>query len=273
MAKPEVTCGAKVYLDYDASPQTANLSASATGSPTGFTWTMLWVPPGSVANVGVNGDFTDGVATIVSPAPNTPSFNVDADVDGEYVVRCIATGDPQGDSDPTVDKENGQQPVVVGTSALGLPLPGKYVYDWQTDLNNALRTLEANSAPSATLEAGANIAEGDLVRAYNDGGDPKIEKAQADAEANARVFGVADAAITAGNSGRVLLAGLKKMTFGSSPAAGDMGKPVYLSLVAGEATLTAPSGAGEISIRVGYLQETGSTSCDVAIHIGDPFQQ
>ena len=47
MAAPKITCSADVVLSYSGSTQIANLSAVADQVVTGFTWTILSVPPGS----------------------------------------------------------------------------------------------------------------------------------------------------------------------------------------------------------------------------------
>ena len=70
MPIPAVTCSANVKLEYDASSQNVVLGAVATESPTAWEWTMLSVPAGSTANVGTNGDFTNGVAAVQT----TPSL-------------------------------------------------------------------------------------------------------------------------------------------------------------------------------------------------------
>lgn len=132
MPIPAVTCGADVVLDYSASPRTISLSASATNSPTSWRWDLLSVPPGSLANVGVKGDFTDGVATI-----QNPTLVIDAAVDGGYCAQCRATnGD--GQSEPSLDKANGQQLIIVrvGTTDPILELPPDYAFDWGETYNN-----------------------------------------------------------------------------------------------------------------------------------------
>ena len=141
MAIPVVTCDADVVLDYDASPRTQTLGATATGSPTSWRWDMLSVPPGSSANVGACGDFTDGIATI-----QNPSVVLTGAVDGGYCFQCRATnGD--GQSDPAVDKRNGQQIVIVRTNVGQLWLPPDYGFDWgEKYINPTLRKLAADVA-------------------------------------------------------------------------------------------------------------------------------
>lgn len=139
MAKPNVTCGADLILDYNVAAQSANLSAVATNGPIlSWQWTILSVPPGSTANVGAKGDFTNGVATI-----QNPTLLCDAAIDGGYTVQCIASN-AEGASNPLVDKHNGQQATIVRTQARQLSLPGDYLYNWgETYLNPNLRLIES----------------------------------------------------------------------------------------------------------------------------------
>ena len=58
--------------------------------------------------------------------------------------------------------------------------------------------------------------------------------------------------------------------FDSAPAVADVGKRVYASAAtAGEITLTAPTGSGNVQQRVGILVD-GSASPQVLVQIGDP---
>lgn len=146
MAKPSVTCGADIVDVEGSLPVIAVLSALASESPTQWQWTMLSVPLGSAANVGVNGDFTDGVSTV-----QNPSFT--ADVRGTFVLQCLAYN-VEGWSEPTVDKENGQQNVVIKSAELDLPIPGDKQYDWAAYNDESLRKLEAAAAVPSVHDLG-----------------------------------------------------------------------------------------------------------------------
>jgi hypothetical protein len=78
MAIPQVTCDPDIVDVYSSLPRLTTLGAVATGAPSSWRWDMLSVPVGSSANVGINGDFVNGVAVV-----QNPSFT--ADVDGSYV--------------------------------------------------------------------------------------------------------------------------------------------------------------------------------------------
>ena len=124
MPIPVVTANADVVLNYSASAQNVALGASATESPTQWQWDMLSVPPGSTANVGTNGDFTNGIATI-----QNPSFDTDPGVEGSYVLQARAMN-ATGWSDPEADAEGGQQIAVVKTQKLAVAVPGDHQRDW-----------------------------------------------------------------------------------------------------------------------------------------------
>jgi len=148
MAVPIVSCDAKIVIPWNEGGgfYNAYFSATATGSPTNWTWTILSVPIGLEAILsGSWGDFANGVA--IGPTMQGPSLtgiptNV---VAGTIVVQCVATnGD--GPSVPTVDKANGQQCVVIKTEKLDLPLPGNKEYNWGgAQLDEVLRKLETGA--------------------------------------------------------------------------------------------------------------------------------
>lgn len=72
-----------------------------------------------------------------------PTFITDAAVAGTYVIQCVATNS-SGASDPDVDRENCQQPVIVKTQSLGLQIPGKYQWNWSAYTNASFVELEEN---------------------------------------------------------------------------------------------------------------------------------
>ena len=137
MPVPIVTCGADQIVLYDINTRLIALSANATNSPVGYVWNVLSVPLGSVANVGVKGDFTDGVAYI-----QNPDLLIDGDITGTYVIQCVAYNS-QGPSNPGSDKEGGQQLIVVRTKNLQWWVPNDYSYDWgKSYLNLTLNAAE-----------------------------------------------------------------------------------------------------------------------------------
>jgi len=148
MPIPQVTCSADVILSYSASPQLVQLNAVATESPTAWAWTILSVPAGSTAASGVKGDFNNGVAAV-----QNPQLLIDGAIDGGYTVQCVATNG-SGPSDPTIDRYNGQQLIIMRTQKAALWLLGDWAYDWgQKYLDKTLRLLET----TVEVITGANV--------------------------------------------------------------------------------------------------------------------
>jgi hypothetical protein len=139
MTIPHVISNADVVLSYLPLSQSVVLGATASPGPiVGWRWTILSVPPGSYAHVGTKGSFVNGTASI-----QNPTLLCDASIDGGYTVQCVATN-ADGDSDPFIDRKEGQQAVIVRTSAHQLWLPGDYLYDWgEKYLNPTLRRVES----------------------------------------------------------------------------------------------------------------------------------
>lgn len=139
MPIPIVTCSPSIYLHYaNTGPRLVQLGAVATGSPTAWRWTVLSAPAGSVVMTGTKGNFTDGYAVI-----QNPQIQIDDMLDGTYVIQCVATNG-SGSSDPSVDKENGQQLIIVQIGR-ELPLPGDGAYNWGNKiLIPALRKIARN---------------------------------------------------------------------------------------------------------------------------------
>lgn len=135
MPVPVVTCDSDVVVSYDESSRTIQLNASATNSPTSWQWTILDVPEGSTANVGVKGDFVDGFAYI-----EDPEILIDAAVSGSYCFQAMAMN---GDGSSDANNKESQQLVVVRTANKELWIPPDYAYDWgQKYLNQTLRALD-----------------------------------------------------------------------------------------------------------------------------------
>lgn len=151
MAIPSVTCGADVELNYSAGTQNVSLSASGTGSPTSYAWTLLAVPVGSTALTETRGNFINGVSTT-----QNPSFVTDGAIAGSYIFQCIATNG-EGASSPSIDKENAQQIVFVKTQKFGLKIPNDYMWDWGSSLNTTLTTIETNIPTSFTASEITNF--------------------------------------------------------------------------------------------------------------------
>lgn len=110
-------------------------------------------------------------------------------------------------------------------------------------------------ADVAVVDASENIAAGDFVNIWNDGGAAKVRKADASA-AGKEAHGFVLAAVTSGNPATVYFEGTNDQVTGQTAG------PVYLSAtVPGAATSTPPSTAGQVVQRIGVA--TSATSINV----------
>lgn len=147
MAVPVVTCDAKIVVAWNenAGSYNAALSATATGSPTGWVWTILSVPAGLEALLtGTWGDFIDGVAVTVAGDASAVALDgiVTNVVAGTIVIQAVASN-AEGPSVPATDKANGQQCVVI-EDMQGRQIPGDQQYNWgEGQLNQYLRSPNA----------------------------------------------------------------------------------------------------------------------------------
>lgn len=110
---------------------------------------------------------------------------------------------------------------------------------------------EFMNAASGTLVAGTLVS-------LNGTGTVAEASAAADNTAS-RWAGALEVVTPLGISGRVLYEGEAIMRFAAGEGVGPHGKkPVFLSVTAGLATLTAPSGSGQVVELVGYVQDSSS---------------
>ncbi|HPT99074.1 MAG TPA: hypothetical protein PLU39_14500 [Armatimonadota bacterium] len=108
-----------------------------------------------------------------------------------------------------------------------------------------MRLLESNR--QSTCVAGEDLTAGDAVRLIPSGnGAGRVVKAQADTDANARVFGIATRSVKAGMPVTVLMEGvLDGYDFGTR----DFGGTLFLSNTAGRIA----DAAGTVSKKLGYI--------------------
>lgn len=151
-------------------------------------------------------------------------------------------------------------------------------------MNNMLREIERYSGitvkditlwnsllPSDTLLrhqlgrlypiAGEAIAFGDFINCYNDAGTMKIRKANATAGTvrPARGFCTNSGGIALGARGEVILSqGLLAISGVNS------GDAVFLSTSAGQGTLVAPGGAGQLEQFLGFAVATNLVQVDIS---------
>lgn len=123
-----------------------------------------------------------------------------------------------------------------------------------------------------TCTAGEAIAAGSIMCLSS--GTKKVMKSLADdAEVPAfrRAFGICRDTTAQNSTGFVAISGFAQVTLASSQS-GTAGAPVYLSAATyGAATLSAPNGAGNAVVQVGYLAEDISSQLSAFIALAPQF--
>jgi hypothetical protein len=156
MAIPVVTTGADITDYASALPRLCSLTAEATGTPLEYEWTLLNVPAGSTDNVGVNGDFVDGVSAVQNPSLTVTNYGA------AYVAQCRARN-AEGWSDPELDGAAGQQVIAIRDPKFNLTFPGAGQKAYAATLDPTLKAFndflanlrdrEVNSLDHAGLPA------------------------------------------------------------------------------------------------------------------------
>lgn len=102
---------------------------------------------------------------------------------------------------------------------------------------------------------------------------------KASASSDSVVFGFAAANMSLGESGHIIVAGeltnmAASLFTGDNPTGNDIGKPVYLSTVPGQLTLTAPSANNTYMVKVGVLSGISTVNnvntYSMVIRMGEP---
>ena len=106
-------------------------------------------------------------------------------------------------------------------------------------------------ADTASIASSENLAAGDLVNVWNDGGSPKVRKADATTSGK-RAHGFVLSAVSSGANATVYFEGENTAVTGMTP--GD----VFLGTTAGRAQAAAPTASGQAVQRIGVA--TSATS-------------
>jgi hypothetical protein len=124
---------------------------------------------------------------------------------------------------------------------------------WILQNHSPITWLQLAAGGSLNFVAGEALSLGHILT-FDAAGD--VVKASAVyASSIWEVTSVATAAALATASVNVATAGmLVPILFGAAPAAGDNGKPCFLSTTAGQATLTPPGGSGNVVFSIGVIQ-------------------
>lgn len=142
MPVPVLTCSTDIVYNWGQNGITVSLTASATNSPTSYQWRMI-VPEGSTDDVGVNGDFNNGISNV-----QDPDCSIQDDIEGTWVFKCVATnGD--GPSVPIEYEEYKTQTKITRRSRLtAQQFPGDRGYNWgKNQLNPLLKEFEKRLGP------------------------------------------------------------------------------------------------------------------------------
>lgn len=133
----------------------------------------------------------------------------------------------------------------------------------------------AASDVDVAATAGEALASGQAVIFDDDAGNPRVFKAQAGGAGQLNdCCGICSTAAADEGSTTVRVAGeiLVPDAYWASatpPGVADVGKRVYLHTTAGQLSTTAPSGSGEIAIRIGWVSKGGSGVSLVLLGIGE----
>jgi hypothetical protein len=99
---------------------------------------------------------------------------------------------------------------------------------------------------TASIQASEALSAGDLVNVHNVSGAARVRKADA-TTAGKEAHGFVLAAVSSGANGTVYFEGTDTAVTGLTPGV------AFLSTTPGQATATAPSGAGNVVQRVGFV--------------------
>jgi hypothetical protein len=163
-------------------------------------------------------------------------------------------------ADKFIDLVSGRRilkdPIDVST---GAPDSGKIIkLDSSGRLDNSFLPVGVG-ADTLTIEAGENLDSGDFVQIYNDGGTPKVRKA--DNSNDRRASGFVLLSVISGNNAEVYLEGTNTALSGMT-----IGARQYLG-TAGDVTETAVTGSGEIHQFLGIASSATELNIEVTDEI------
>lgn len=115
------------------------------------------------------------------------------------------------------------------------------------------------AADTASIVSSESLAAGDFVNIWNDGGTPKVRKADA-TTAGKEAHGFVLAGVTAPAAATVYFEGNNAQVSGATAG------PVYLSTTAGGFTSTPPSTAGNVVQRLGVATAAANINVEVGQH-------
>lgn len=216
---------------------------------------LVDINAGANLDIDVTGTF-DMLSTGVFSIDGTGASNVTANT-GNLTLSTTTSGgvliNSAGDSTYTVPN---------GSATAWLLTDGTDNYLRVDSTNNQLEIIApfvewpAGSAGGVVLTTDDALAQGDIVFIKATTGNIGLADANAGTVREAAAVGVARTTVTAANPAQIFTqyGALIPIRFTSAPAAADNGRAVYLSQTAGQATMTAPTGASDVIYRLGFLQ-------------------
>ena len=151
MTLPTAQAGIDQIDSYSSLPRLTHLVGLGSPLPIdSWEWTMLAVPNGSIANIGTNGNFVNGVSVL-----QNPSFT--CDVAGSFVLQLRVHNSSLGWSDPDQDLATAQTIIVIKTQKLDLSIPTALEYNYDQYLNDTLLKLEV-AIPETNADLVAKLA-------------------------------------------------------------------------------------------------------------------
>ena len=116
--------------------------------------------------------------------------------------------------------------------------------------------MAAGTAMGVVLTTDSALAQGDVVYLKATTGNVDLADANIGNLREGLAIGVARTTVSGSNPAQIFTqyGAIIPVRFTSAPAAASIGRPVYLSQTAGQATLTAPTGASDVIYRLGFLQ-------------------
>ncbi len=112
----------------------------------------------------------------------------------------------------------------------------------------------------------ASLAAKDCVVFVNSGGSVRVSRSDADASSSAQFIGVSLDTAGAGAAADIVVSGIVTITCDDSFVAGNhIGKPVYLSVNAGNVSVSPPTGSGDVVYQVGICVDGSSNDWNILL--------
>ena len=216
---------------------------------------LLDINAGANIDIDVTGTF-DVLATTTFSIDGTGASNVTA-TSGTLTLSTVTSGGVNitsaGASTYTV--ANGQAASWLLTDGTDNYLRVDSV-DNQLEILAPFVELPEGIGVGVVLTTDATLAQGDIVYVKATTGNVDLADANVGNMREANVIGVARTTATSTNPAQIFTTpgALIPVRFAAAPAAASNGRWVYLSQTAGQATLTAPTGASDVVYRLGFLQ-------------------